>query len=40
VNDDPFGRGWMIKLRLAAGATLDHLLTAVQYDEQLASEGH
>jgi glycine cleavage system H protein len=40
VNDDPFGRGWMVKIRLAPGATLDHLLTAAQYDEQLASEGH
>jgi glycine cleavage system H protein len=40
VNDDPFGRGWMLKVRVAPGATLDHLLTAEQYDEQLASEGH
>jgi glycine cleavage system H protein len=40
VNDDPFGKGWLIKIKLAPGATLDHLLTAKQYDEQLASEGH
>jgi glycine cleavage system H protein len=40
VNDDPFGRGWLVKIKLAPGATLDHLLTAKQYDEQLASEGH
>jgi glycine cleavage system H protein len=40
VNDDPFGKGWLVKIKLAAGATLDHLLTARQYDEQLASEGH
>jgi glycine cleavage system H protein len=40
VNDDPFGRGWLLKVKLAAGATLDHLLTASQYDAQLASEGH
>jgi glycine cleavage system H protein len=40
VNDDPFGRGWMVKIRLAPGATLDHLQTAAQYDEQLAPEGH
>ena len=40
VNDDPFGRGWLVKIKLAAGATLDHLLTAKLYDEQLASEGH
>ena len=40
VNDDAFDAGWMIKVRLAPGANLDHLLTAAQYDEQLASEGH
>ena len=40
VNDDPFGAGWMVKIKLAPGATLDHLLTAAQYDDQLASEGH
>jgi glycine cleavage system H protein len=40
VNDDAFGAGWMVKIKLAPGATLDHLLTAEQYDAQLASEGH
>ncbi len=40
VNDDAFGAGWMIKVRLAPGANLDHLLNSAQYDEQLASEGH
>jgi glycine cleavage system H protein len=40
VNDDPFGKGWLVKIKLASGAKLDHLLTAKQYDEQLASEGH
>jgi glycine cleavage system H protein len=40
VNDDAFGAGWMVKIKLAPGASLDHLLTAKQYDQQLASEGH
>jgi glycine cleavage system H protein len=40
VNDDPFGAGWMVKIKLAPGAKLDHLLTAEQYDQQLASEDH
>ncbi len=40
VNDDAFGTGWMMRIRLAPGASLDHLLTAEQYDAQLASEGH
>jgi glycine cleavage system H protein len=40
VNDDAFGAGWMVKIKLAPGATLDHLLTAEQYDQQLTSDGH
>ena len=40
VNDDPFGKGWLVKIRIAPGANLNHLLTAKQYDEQLASDGH
>ena len=38
INSDPFGAGWLIKLKLAAGATTDHLLTKTLYDAQLA--GH
>jgi len=38
VNDDPFGTGWLLKIRLAAGANLDHLLDATQYEAQIA--GH
>ena len=30
----------MVKIKLAAGATLDHLLTGEQYEKQIASEGH
>ena len=40
VNQDPYGKGWMIKIRLAAGATTDHLKNLQQYEEQLASEAH
>jgi glycine cleavage system H protein len=40
VNDDPFGKGWLVKIKLAPGTNLDHLKTAAQYDAQLASEGH
>lgn len=39
VQADPHGH-WMIRIRLAAGATLDHLMTKAQYDEQLAADGH
>jgi glycine cleavage system H protein len=40
INIDCYGPGWMIKIQLAAGATLDHLLTKPQYDSQLAEDGH
>lgn len=38
VNDDPFGAGWLVKIELDSGATLDHLLDTTQYDAQIA--GH
>lgn len=31
---DPYENGWIMKVRLAAGATLDHLLTLEQYQAQ------
>ena len=40
ITDDPYGQGWMIRIRIAAGTTLNHLLTADQYEQQIASEGH
>jgi len=40
VTQDPYGAGWMIRLRVAPGTTLDHLMTQSQYEEQIASEGH
>jgi glycine cleavage system H protein len=40
ISDDPFGTGWLIKIKPAAGATLDHLMDVEAYEKQLASEGH
>ena len=40
VTADPLGKGWMIKIRVEPGTTLDHLLTLDQYDQQIASEEH
>ena len=39
INQDPYGKGWMIKIKLAPGAKLDHLLDLQQYEKQIA-EGH
>ncbi|MGA3029233.1 MAG: glycine cleavage system protein GcvH [Candidatus Limnocylindrales bacterium] len=38
LNSDPFGKGWMLRIRLAAGATVDGLLDAAAY-EALTAEG-
>ncbi len=39
INQDPYGKGWMIRIKLAPGATTDHLLNLQQYEKQIA-EGH
>ena len=38
VNDDPFGAGWLLKLKVNPDVSLDHLLDATQYEAQIA--GH
>mgnify|MGYP001582620265 FL=1 len=40
VNQDPYGRGWMIVIAPSNKAEWDTLLTATQYEEFLAQEGH
>ena len=37
LNDDPYTKGWMVLLELEAGASLDALMTAEQYDAYLGS---
>jgi glycine cleavage system H protein len=39
INQDPYGKGWMIKIKIASGAKADHLLNLQQYEKQIA-EGH
>lgn len=38
VNTDPYGDGWMVRVRIGDAAQLDALLDAAAY-EQLAGEG-
>ncbi len=40
ISQDPFGSGWLIKIKPAGKASLDHLLTHEQYEKQIAEEGH
>ena len=38
VNGDPFGKGWLLKLRVSADTATADLLDSKQYDAQIA--GH
>jgi glycine cleavage system H protein len=40
VTTDPYGKGWMVQIKVELGTTLDHLLTLEQYEKQIASEEH
>jgi glycine cleavage system H protein len=40
ITQDPFGKGWVAKIKVEPGTTLDHLQTYEQYQKQIASEGH
>ena len=35
MNTDPYGDGWMIKMRSAIRARVDELMTAEEYDEYI-----
>jgi glycine cleavage system H protein len=38
VNEDPHGRGWLIRIRMASPGERDQLLTAAEYRKALESE--
>jgi glycine cleavage system H protein len=40
VTGDPYGKGWMVKIKVEPGTSLNHLMTLEQYEEQIASEEH
>lgn len=40
VTTDPYGKGWMVKIKAGPGTKLDKLLTPEQYEKQIASQGH
>jgi glycine cleavage system H protein len=40
VSKDPYGKGWLVKVKVPRGTTLDHLMTLDQYQKQVASEEH
>src|SRR5262249_20722062 len=40
VNQDPYGRGWMLVVQPANPSEWDQLLTAAQYEQLIAESGH
>lgn len=38
VNEDPYGEGWMIKIKIDNPAQVDALLTAVEYEDYIKEE--
>lgn len=40
ISQEPFGKGWLIKVKVPKGTTLDHLMSYDQYQQQIASEEH
>ena len=38
VNEDPYGEGWMIQIKLADSAQLDGLLSAEEYEAFVSEE--
>jgi glycine cleavage system H protein len=38
VNDDPYGDGWIMKLRLSAPQQVEALMTAAQYQAYVETE--
>jgi glycine cleavage system H protein len=37
VSADPFGKGWMVKIRMSQPAEVQQLLTPEQYEQQIAA---
>ena len=40
VNTDPYGDGWMIRIRLSDATELDDLMNAEEYEEYCETESH
>lgn len=38
VNEDPYGAGWMIKIRMENPSQVDALLTAAEYEDYIKEE--
>ncbi len=39
VNEDPYGTGWMIVIKMDEPSKIDSLLSAIEYEDYIKSEG-
>jgi glycine cleavage system H protein len=40
INDDPYGEGWLIKIKLSKPAELSSLLDSAAYEASVGEDGH
>jgi glycine cleavage system H protein len=40
INTDPYGDGWMIRVRLSDPTEMDELMNAEEYEEYVETEAH
>ena len=40
LSDDPFGKGWLVKMKVADPSTVDSLMDKAAYDAHCASQDH
>jgi len=38
INEDPYGKGWLLRVRMSNPSELDHLLSADEFDQFIVSE--
>jgi glycine cleavage system H protein len=40
ITADPYGKGWMVKIKIEPGSNLDKMMTLPQYEKQIAQQDH
>ncbi len=40
VNEDPYGKGWMIRIKISAPSDVDSLLSASEYEDFVSEQEH
>ncbi len=40
ISQDPYGKGWLIKIKIEGKQNLDHLMSYDAYEKQICSDAH